>query len=89
MKTKRVEVLFEPVEYKTLEAAARIRGEPVGAVIREAVAKYVAGPRNKVRGEAFAWLRSQTFDMESEWEVVKKQIIDARIEAIEASLETD
>jgi hypothetical protein len=89
MKTKRVEVLFEPKEYKTLEEAARIRGEPVGAVIREAVAKYVVNPREKERVAALRWLASQEMDFDSDWETVKQEIIDARVRSIEKSLETN
>jgi hypothetical protein len=89
MKTKRVEVLFEPKEYKTLEEAARVRGEPVGVVVREAVAKYVVGPREMERQKAIEWLTSQEMDFDPDWEKVKQEIIEARVKAIEKSLETD
>jgi len=59
-KDKRVEVLFEPSEYKILEDVARRDGKPVGAVVREAVAKYVTGPSEAER-EA-AWERLLTRD---------------------------
>ena len=52
-KDKRVEVLFEPADYRRLEEVARREGKPVGAMIREAVAKYVTGP-SEVEREA-AW----------------------------------
>jgi Ribbon-helix-helix protein, copG family len=48
-KDKRVEVLFDPVDYKRLEEVARREGKPVGAMIREAVAKYVGGPSEAER----------------------------------------
>jgi len=88
MKSKRVEVLFDPKEYRTLEERARIEGRPVGAVIREAVEKYVIRPRDEERREAFEWLRSQTWDDVGDWEEEKEKIIRARIDAIEKSLET-
>ena len=88
MKSKRVEVLFDPKEYRTLEERARIEGRPVGAVIREAVEKYVIRPRDEARREAFEWLRSQTWDDVGDWEEEKEKIIRARIDAIEKSLET-
>ena len=88
MKTKRVEVLFEPQEYKTLEETARVRGEPVGAVIREAVARYVTGPGQKKRQEALRWFATQEMDFDPNWKKVKREIIEARVEAIEKSLET-
>ncbi len=52
-KDKRVEVLFDPADYKRLEEIARREGKPVGAMIREAVAKYVVGPSEAER--AAAW----------------------------------
>ncbi len=88
MKSKRVEILFEPKEYRTLEERARIEGRPVGAVVREAVTKYVIRPSDEERRKAFEWLRSQTWDFDPDWEKVKQEIIDARVEAIEDSLET-
>jgi hypothetical protein len=84
-----VEVLFEPKEYKGLEHVARQRGEPVGAVIREAVARYVVGPSERKRQEAIRWLTSQQFDFDPGWDKVKQEIIQARVKAIEKSLETD
>ena len=89
MKTKRVEVLFEPRDYKTLEGVARTRGEPVGAVIRKAVSQYVVGPSEKKRQEALRWLASQEMDFDPDWKKVKEEIIEARLKAIEKSLEVD
>jgi hypothetical protein len=57
-KDKRVEVLFEPADYKRLEDIARREGKPVGAMIREAVAKYVTGPTDERRRQAFKRLLS-------------------------------
>jgi len=51
-KDKRVEVLFEKTEYKILEDAAHRQGKAVGAVIRDAVAKYVTESDRKSRIEA-------------------------------------
>ena len=51
-KDKRVEVLFESAEYKILEDAAHRQGKAVGAVIRDAVAKYVTDSDRKSRIEA-------------------------------------
>jgi hypothetical protein len=88
MKTKRVEVLFDPKEYKTLEERARAEGVPVGAMIREAVATYVVRPTQEQRREAAEWFSRQEMDFDPDWEKVKQEIIDARVEAIEKSLET-
>lgn len=52
-KDKRVEVLFEPSEYKVLEDAAHRQGKSVGAMVREAVVKYVTGPSEAERRAAF------------------------------------
>jgi predicted transcriptional regulator len=53
-KDKRVEVLFDPADYRRLEEVARREGKPVGAMIREAVAKYVVGPSEAEREAAWA-----------------------------------
>jgi len=89
VKSKRVEILFEPKEYKTLEERARVEGKPVGALVREAVAKYVIRPSDEERRKAFEWLSSQTMDFDSDWDKVKEEILKAYDEAIEKSLETD
>lgn len=86
MKTKRVEILFEPKEYRTLEERARVEGRPVGALVREAVAKYVIRPSEDERRKAFEWISSQEWDFDPDWAKVKQEIIDARVEAIEKSL---
>jgi hypothetical protein len=51
-KDKRVEVLFDPADYRRLEEVARREGKPVGAMIREAVAKYVVEPSEAEREAA-------------------------------------
>lgn len=51
-KDKRVEVLFEPEDYKRLEYKAQTEHRSVGSVIREAVAKYVEGPSAEQRKAA-------------------------------------
>ena len=88
-KTKRVEVLFEPSEYKTLEERAAADGVSVGHLVRDAVAKHVVDPRGKQRREAIKWITSQQFDFDPDWATVKKEIIEARVKAIEKSLEVD
>ncbi len=52
-KDKRVEVLFEPQQYKRLEEIAHREGKAVGALIREAVEKYVVAPSEEVRERAW------------------------------------
>jgi hypothetical protein len=87
MKTKRVEVLFDPKEYKTLEERARAEGLPVGAMVREAVATYVVRPAEQKRREAAEWFLHQEMDFDPDWDKVKEELQDARMEAIENSLE--
>jgi len=88
MLNKRVEVLFEPKQYETLEERARIEGRSVGALIREAVTKYVVRPTDEERRKAAQWFASQTWDDVGDWAEEKEKIIQARVEAIERSLET-
>ena len=89
MLKKRVEILFEPSEYRRLEELAGASGRSVGSVVREAVAKYVLQPSDEKRREAFEWLMSQEMDIESDWDEVKKEIAEARDEQLMKSLETD
>jgi hypothetical protein len=48
-KDKRVEVLFEPDQYRLLEDAAHRSGKSIGWMVREAVAKYVTMPSREER----------------------------------------
>lgn len=89
MLKKRVEILFDPTEYRRLEQKARTEKRSVGSVVREAVEKYVIRPTDEERRKAFEWLRSQEMDIDSDWEQVKKEIADARDEQLMNSLETD
>lgn len=52
-KDKRVEVLFEPQQYKRLEEVAHREGKAIGALIREAVEKYVVTPSDEERERAW------------------------------------
>ncbi len=88
MLSKRVEILFDPKEYHLLEERARLEGRSIGALIREAVAKYCLRRSEEERREAFRWLCSQEMDIDSDWEKVKKEIAEARYEQIVKSLET-
>ncbi len=90
MLKKRVEVLFEPSQYRRLEEIAQAKKRSVGSMIREAVAKYVSGPTEERRRQAAEWIASQTFEeIGGDWEQVKREIIEERVREIEKSLETD
>ena len=88
MRNKRVEVLFEPKEYSQLEQIARVKKRSVGSLVREAVAKYVAGPDQEKRRKAVEWFAKQRGPVGSP-EEIKRDIVDAQYEAILKSLETD
>ena len=85
---KRVEILFDPKEYRTLEERAIAEGRSVGSMVREAVARYVVRPDEEARRRAAEWFSSQEMDFDSDWEKVKEEINLARDEAFERSLET-
>jgi hypothetical protein len=90
MLKKRVEILFEPAEYKRLEDLASARGRSVGSVVREAVARYVLQPSEEKRRKAAEWLASQTFEeIGGDWQQVKQEIAEERARQIEKSLEVD
>jgi hypothetical protein len=90
MLKKRVEVLFEPSEYRRLEEIAQAEKRSVGSVVREAVDKYVMQPTEEERRRAAEWIASQTFeDIGGDWEQVKREITEERARQLEKSLETD
>ncbi|HEU4758426.1 MAG TPA: hypothetical protein VFT91_00455 [Dehalococcoidia bacterium] len=90
MLKKRVEILFEPLEYRRLEEVARARKRSVGSLVREAVAKYCVRPTEEERRRALQWLQSQTFEgVGGDWEQVKEEIAEERMRQIEKSLEAD
>jgi len=89
MRSKRVEVLFEPKEYSQLERIARVNKRSVGSLVREAVAKYVAGPDQAKRRKALQWFLSHHEGPVGSPEEIKADIVASITEGIEKSLETD
>lgn len=89
MLKKRVEILFEPSEYRRLEEIARAQKRSVGSMVREAVAKYMLEPTDEQRRKAIEWLTSQAAGPVGSPEEIKEEILLARDEAIAKSLETD
>jgi predicted transcriptional regulator len=85
---KRVEVLFEPSEYRRLEELAQARKRSVGSLVREAVEKYVLQPTAEQKRRALEWIAAQRGPVGSP-EEIRRDILAARDEAIEKSLETD
>ena len=88
-KDRRVEVLFDEKAYQSLERAAHARRQSVGAVVREAVAKYVAGPDEERRRKAFEWFQQDHDGPVGSPEEIKAAIIASITEGIEKSLEVD
>ncbi len=89
-KDKRVEVLFEPADYKRLEDIAHREGKSVGAVIRETVARYVTGPADEKRHRAFQRLLSMNSGID--WgtpEELKQELARKQYEAIVKSMGDD
>lgn len=71
--TKRVEVLFEPEQFRTIEQLARSQGKTVGALVRKAVEQQVLQPNLERRRAAVRDLLSMESDLT--WEEAK-EIID-------------
>jgi len=88
MKTKRVEILFDPVEYAAIEKAARQRRQPVGSMIREAVATYVAGPTRDEKRRAIQSMAAMQGPVGSPAEI-KKAITTSRYKGILKSIEAN
>jgi predicted transcriptional regulator len=86
---RRVEVLFEPSEYRRLEEIARVERRSVGAVVREAVGKYVLRPTEEERKKAIEWFAAQSAGPVGSPQEIKEEILRARDEALAKSLETD
>ena len=64
--TKRVEVLFDPEQYRALEQLARSRGQTVGALIRKAVEQQYLGPTLEQRKTAVRAMLAE--ESELTWE---------------------
>lgn len=85
---KRVEILFDPAEYRRLEEIAHSKGRSVGSVVRDAVEKYVLRPTEEEKRKALAWMAAQRGPVGSP-EEIKEDILAALDEAIEKGLEAD
>ena len=88
-KNKRVEVLFEPSEYRTLEDAAHREGKSVGSMVREAVAKYVTDSDRARRKQALDWILAQDFSDLPPWEELKEEMAEAEAREFDKLYETD
>ncbi|MBI4336908.1 MAG: hypothetical protein HY683_03660 [Chloroflexi bacterium] len=81
--TKRVEVLFNPEEYRLVEELARSRGETVGSLLRRAVQQQYLRPALKERQKAARRIIGQKVDF-GEWEDVKAAIQQEVLKQVEA-----
>lgn len=70
--TKRVEVLFDPENYRTLEQLARSQGKTVGALVRKAVEQQYVWPAMERRRAAVDELLKMEIDIS--WEEAKEVI---------------
>ena len=67
--TKRVEVLFEPEQYRVMEQVARSEGKSVGALVRKAVEQVYLTSTLEMRKAAVDGLLSEQSDLT--WEEAK------------------
>ena len=67
--TKRVEVLFDPKQYKMIEQLAHSEGKTVGALVRKAVEQVYLKPTLEKRKEAVEGILSEQSDLT--WEEAK------------------
>ena len=80
-RTKRAQILMEPVEYKQLEDIARSEDCSVAELVREAVReKYGIGARD--RKEVLKKLLSYSFPIEEDWPTLKKEIEGKHLEGL-------
>ena len=72
-KTKRAQVLMEPVEYQQLADIARDRDCSVADLVREAVReKYFTGTKDK--REVVNRIAGFNLPIDEDWDVLKKEI---------------
>jgi hypothetical protein len=82
-KTKRVQVLMEPVEFAALERLARSRGSSVADLIREAArAQYLDAADLGRRSRAVELFLSLPDASLPDWNVLKQEIEDRRGSAL-------
>ena len=67
--TKRVEVLFEPEQYRVMEQVARSEGKSVGALVRKAVEQVYLTSTLEKRKAAVDGILSEQSDLT--WEEAK------------------
>ena len=74
-RTKRVQILMEPEEYRELEEIARQKGVSVAELIRTAVKeRYFLA--SKKQGEAIADILAMNLPV-GDWEAVEAEILEA------------
>lgn len=82
-KTKRVQVLMEPLEFAALERLARSRGSSVADLIREAArAQYLSADDRGRRARAAKLFLSLPDTPLPDWSVLKREIEDRRDSAL-------
>ena len=74
MLTKRVEVLFDPDDYRTIEELARSLGQTVGSMVRQAVQRQYLRPSTEQRQAAIQRFLSQPEADLGTWEEAKAAI---------------
>ena len=82
MLSKRVEILFDPKQYASLEEEARRREKSVGALVREAVEREYLAPSRQERKAALKEFLSIRLDIGS-WEEAKELILRSYLDRFE------
>lgn len=85
MLTKRLEILFDPGEYKILKKKAVEEGKSVANLVRETLKEKIIDSSVKEKESALKRLFSPSMETDfNEWKVEKKRIIKSRVKKIEA-----
>ena len=74
MLTKRVEVLFDPEDYRAIEELARAQGQTVGSMVRQAVQRQYLRPSTEQRRAAMQRFLSRPEADLGTWEEAKAAI---------------
>ena len=84
MLTKRVEVLFDPEDYRAMEELARSRGQTLGSLVRKAVERQYLSPSVEKRQAAIQRFLDQPEIDLGTWEEAKEAIEKEAVRRFEA-----
>ncbi len=84
MLTKRLEILFDPEDFKLIKKRAEKEGKTVASLVRDTLREKIIDKDKRQKKEAVKRLFSQDMEIPiDEWTEEKKKIIEGRVKEIE------